>query len=71
MPAGSNNFCIGDHLFVEDGKCKFNSPFNEHADQDTFGRSVSKGAVDLSTVPGFALRRQSPIQQQEISLLHL
>jgi hypothetical protein len=54
MSARSNGFCIGGHLFVEDGKCQFNGPLNEHADQDTFGRPISKGAVDLSAVPDLA-----------------
>jgi len=54
MPAGSNDFCIRGHLFVEDSKSQFNGPFNEHADQDTFGRAISKGAVDLFAVLSFA-----------------
>ena len=54
VPARSNDFRIGRHLFVEDGKGQFNGPFNEHADQDTFGRPISKGAVDFSMVSDLA-----------------
>jgi hypothetical protein len=51
VPAGSNNFCIGGHLLVEDRKSQSDRPFDEHANRYTFGRPVGKRAVYLSSVP--------------------
>ncbi len=55
VPARSNNFCVGGHLFVKDGKGWSNRLFDKHADQDTFGRPIGEGAVNLSAVLDLAL----------------
>lgn len=56
VSARSNDFCIGGHLVVEDGKGWSYRLFNEHADQDTFGRPIGKGAIDLTAVAVLPLK---------------
>ena len=50
IPSWPNNFCIGCHMIVKDRKGQSDRLFDEHTSQDTLGRPISKGSVDLSAV---------------------
>ena len=41
-----NDFGIGFHLLIEGGQRRSDKPFNEHSDQDTFGRPIGISTVD-------------------------
>jgi hypothetical protein len=55
MPAGSNNFRVGGQLLVKDRECQSDRLFDEHTNQNTFGRPVGKRSVDLSAMLDLAL----------------
>src|ERR1700759_4887217 len=44
---GADNFSICLHLLVKGGQGRSDKLFNEHADQDTFGRPIGISTVDL------------------------
>jgi hypothetical protein len=46
--SGSHYLCIGSHLFIKDGQGSLDHPFDEHADQNTFGGPIGEGPVYLA-----------------------